>query len=223
MKKTIGVVPHGGLYTTELTNEDRYYFGNNYTRRIAACGALPLGTLPVDGVIDEDVLDSCDAFVICGGNKFWPYHFQVLHHAIATGKKVLGICQGMQVMNQYFLALENAKEDTPPLTLFNAQREGLAPVAGHHNRMVRDHEEESKHSVKLKDGSLIHRLVGEDSLRAVSVHRYHVVVPAQHVTVTGTAEDGTIEVIEHGGNLLGVQFHPEADEKLLSLFRWVCG
>jgi putative glutamine amidotransferase len=88
--------------------------------------------------------------------------------------------------------------------------------------MVRDHEEESKHSVKLKDGSLIHRLVGENALRAVSVHKYHIFLPAQHVTVTGTAEDGTIEVIEHGDNLLGVQFHPEADEKLLSLFRWLC-
>ena len=34
--KRIGIVAHGGLFTTELTNEDRYYFGNNYNKKAFA-------------------------------------------------------------------------------------------------------------------------------------------------------------------------------------------
>lgn len=223
MRKVIGVVAHGGLFTTELTNEDRYYFGNNYMKRIEACGGLPLGMLPTDGILDEAALDYCDAFVICGGSKFWPYHFQVLHHIEATGKKLLGICQGMQVMNQYFLAIENAPENTPPVELFSTPKPDLGSVEGHANRFLRDREEESKHAVSLVEGSLISRLVGgETALRALSAHKHCVATPSKHITVTGYAEDGTIEVIERGDYMLGVQFHPEADDKLISLFRWLC-
>jgi gamma-glutamyl-gamma-aminobutyrate hydrolase PuuD len=39
--------------------------------------------------------------------------------------------------------------------------------------------------------------------------------------VTGYAEDGTIEAIEYGDKIVGVQFHPEVDEKLLSLFSFL--
>ena len=119
--KKIGIVAHGGLFTTELTNEDRYYFGNNYNKRIAQCGGLPLGLLPSDGELNEKAFDQCDALLISGGNKLWPYHFQAVHHAVKTGKKLLSICLGMQTTNQYFLAVEAAEktaQSRPPLPCF---------------------------------------------------------------------------------------------------------
>ena len=223
--KKIGIVAHGGLFTTELTNEDRYYFGNNYNKRIAQCGGLPLGLLPSDGELNEKAFDQCDALLISGGNKLWPYHFQAVHHAVKTGKKLLSICLGMQTTNQYFLAVEAAEKngaEQTPFALFHTPRPDLGSVEGHCNQILRGREELCKHPVNLSAGSLIHRLVGKDSLKAASVHRYCVTTPSKYVTVTGYAPDGTIEVIEYKDHILGTQFHPEVDDELLCLFRWLC-
>ena len=42
------------------------------------------------------------------------------------------------------------------------------------------------------------------------------------LTVSGRTADGTIEVIEQGDKVLGVQFHPEMDDKLPQLMGWLC-
>lgn len=223
--KRIGIVAHGGLFTTELTNEDRYYFGNNYNKRIAQCGGLPLGLLPSDGELNEAAFDQCDALLISGGTKLWPYHFQAVHHAVKTGKKLLGICLGMQTTNQYFLSVEAAEEngtEQTPLALFHTPRPELGSVEGHCNQILRGREELCKHSVNLCQDSLIRQLVGADSLSAASVHKHCVAVPSKYVSVTGYAQDGTIEVIEYKDHILGTQFHPEVDDQLLCLFRWLC-
>ena len=225
MSKVIGIAAHGELFTTEVSNADRYYFGNNYNKRITECGGLPLGLLPSDAVLDERAFEHCDALLISGGTKVWPYQFQAIHHAVTTGKKLLGICLGMQSINLYFSSLETAEKNGTERTaaaLFETPRVDLGFVDGHYNGMLRGREEECKHAVDLVDGSLIRRLVGANRLRAVSVHKHCVATPSAHVTVAGYAEDGTIEVIEHGDNILGVQFHPEADDKLNCLFRWLC-
>ena len=39
------------------------------------------------------------------------------------------------------------------------------------------------------------------------------------LTVSALAEDGTIEAVECGDRILGVQFHPETDETLQHLFQ----
>lgn len=225
MSKTIGIVAHGGLYTTECTNEDRYYFGNNYTKRITECGGLPLGMLPADAELNEKAFNYCDALLISGGTALWPYQFQAVHHAVTTGKKLLGICLGMQTINSYFSSLENAKKEgleCTAATLFKTPRTPLGKVDGHLHRMIRDKEDECKHRVDLTEGSLIRKLIGADHLYGASVHKYCVTAPSKYVTVTGYAEDGTIEVIEYKDTILGTQFHPEADDKLSSLFCWLC-
>ncbi len=225
MKKTIGIVAHGGLFTTECTYEDRYYFGNNYNKRITECGGLPLGLMPSDAWLDEDAFERCDALLISGGTRIWPYQFQAVHHAVTSGKKLLGICLGMQTINLYFASLEAAEKDgteRSAAALFETPRPDLGNVDGHFLGMFRGREEDSKHRVNLTEGSLIRRLADADHLRAVSVHKHCVVTPSAHVAVTGYAEDGTIEVIEHSNTILGVQFHPEADDTLNGLFRWLC-
>ena len=45
--------------------------------------------------------------------------------------------------------------------------------------------------------------------------------PAEALTVAGRTDDGTIEALEFGEQMLGVQFHPEADDQNDALFQVV--
>ena len=103
MKKVIGIVPKGVLFDMEKSNmTDVYHLGNNYIKRITEAGAIPICLAPVDGRISKEQLELCDGFVVQGGTQMWPYHMQVLHHAVTTGKKYLGICLGMQMIHRYY-------------------------------------------------------------------------------------------------------------------------
>lgn len=225
MERIIGVVAPAAMGEDPNPRKDVYLFGNNYGNRIYDKGGIPLGILPSDGRVPEKVLEKMDAFVICGGHKFWPYHLQVVHHAVTTGKPLLGICLGMQSIYSYFRAMEyreaTGRYDEDIFVLHQerrAQGSGLHRVEGHLMEHLRGHEEETKQPVHLVPGSLIHRLTGKDTIMAGSFHNFVISPPPAPLTVTGTASDGTIDVIEYGEKILGVQFHPEIDRELLPIF-----
>ena len=83
---------------------------------------------------------------------------------------------------------------------------------------VRGGEDATKQAVILTPGSHIHRLTGQDVIYGGSFHRYAVSDVSPRLTVTGRSEDGTIDVVEYGEKILGVQFHPEIDRKLHGIF-----
>ena len=119
--RIIGIVPGAKLFGSEDLYADQYLFVNGYPKRILANGGTPVGILSSDGYAAQDSLALCDAFVFCGGARFYPYHFQVMEYAAKSGKPVLGICLGMQMMNTYFLVAEEAERrgwDGPLLALF---------------------------------------------------------------------------------------------------------
>ncbi len=235
MKKLIGVVPKGMLFDMEASSmTDKYELGNNYTRRVSEAGCIPVGLAPVDGWISEDILDSLDAFIVQGGTRIWPYHFQVIHHAVKRGKRCLGICLGMQLIHCYFSLREAAEETEPggdPVRRMyerfveeNAEYRLLERVDGHYSSpLVRGREDEVKHDLQIVPGTLLHRLVNGRSIRGATYHRWRVHDPVECLTVNARAEDGTIEGIEYGGYILGVQFHPEVDALLPELFDFLAG
>lgn len=123
--RIIGIVPGAKLFGSEDLYADQYLFVNGYPKRILANGGTPVGILSSDGYAVEDSLSLCDAFVFCGGARFYPYHFQVMEYAAKSGKPVLGICLGMQMMNTYFLVAEEAERrgwDGPLLALFEQMK-----------------------------------------------------------------------------------------------------
>lgn len=227
--KRIGIVPSADWMKTNSIYDDKYHFTNSYIQRMVRAGTLPVGVLPLDGRIGTPILDECDAFLIQGGSGIYGYHIDVMDHAVKNGKKVLGICLGMQTVHTYFAVCQEAREAgfTGSVTEFYLKRKSeigtyLKPVADHRApSMPRDNVDSTKHKVLLTPGSHIARLLGATEIMGASVHSFCVPSPAEGETVTGYAEDGTIEAVEAGETVIGTQFHPDVDDKLFELFAWL--
>jgi gamma-glutamyl-gamma-aminobutyrate hydrolase PuuD len=231
VKPVIGIVPTAHLFETDDFYKDNYIFVNNYAKRIAENGGVPMGLLADDAQAFPDALEICDAFVICGGARIFPYHFQTVEYAVKTGKRLLGICLGMQVIHSYFIVEDEAKKRgwTDSLTALYEQMKRekymfTRPVEHHWDvHMTRTTIEETKHAVTVTPGTLLSRLTNASVIRASTMHHYRVDAPSPQLTVSGRTADGTIEALEYGDRILGVQFHPEVDKTFSSLFRFVVG
>ena len=237
MKKIIGVVPSSNLGDMTKSNmNDHYKVGNNYTKRVAEAGCVPVGLTPVDYWLDEAALDLCDGFVVQGGPEFYPYHFQVVHHAFTHGKRYLGICLGSQLIYAYFVFRKMVEERGYEGDLVKAicdlrEEQGpeysvLRKVENHRSgAMVRGQEDDVKHDVNVVPGTLLHRIVGKDVVRAASYHYLDVPPDQNLVTINGWSAkgDGVVEGVEYGENMLGVQYHPEVDDLLSQLFLFLRG
>ena len=232
MKRIIGILPRGDLFEPEKASISDYYrLSNNYVKRVAEAGAIPVCLAPVDGRISREQLELCDGFIAQGGIKMWPYHFQTIHHAVTTGKRYLGICLGMQLIHRYYIlrkmVLEREMEgevDENIIHLFFDLKEGrdlLHPIEGHNlSGITREDTDCVKHEVDVVPGTVLHRLLGKAQIRAASFHNWRAENPAEELVVNARSVDGTdtIEGLENGSNILGVQFHPEVDDLLPELF-----
>lgn len=233
MKKTIGIVPRGELFDMEKsTMSDKYELGNNYIKRITEAGGIPMGVAPADGWISDEALEHFDGFIVQGGKTIWPYHFQIIHHAVTHGKRYLGVCLGMQLIHCYFSLRKMVEEQGQEgnliaqiYELFDLQKKEfdlIERVEGHYAKaMTRGKEDEAKHNVKIVSNTILHRLVNRDILRGATFHNWRVFDTVDFLTVNAWAEDGTIEGIEYDNNILGVQFHPEVDDFLPEIFAFL--
>ena len=230
-KKIVGIVPFSDPFNTDNVYADKYFLTNTYGQRAVDAGLNPIGVMPVDKKIQGSVLDLCDCFIIQGGSNIWEYQMEVVEHAVKTGKKLLGICLGCQTIQTYFYYAAEAEKAEWKGTVSSyyalnhlwhvdgAPNPALKSVEGHKNwTLPRGNEDATKHTVFIKEGTHLHRLVGQTEIMGASLHRFAVAEPAPGVLVNATAPDGTIEGIEVGENILGTQFHPDADRKLLSIF-----
>jgi len=232
--KIIGIVPATDpVDLTQSNRSDIYKLGNNYIKRATEAGFTPIGLAPADNWLTEEALDLCDAFLVQGGAEFYPYHFQVIHHAITHGKRYLGICLGQQLIYVY-LELKRRVEEMgyegdlvrAICAYLDAQGPNFSlqqPVAGHRcEQMPRGHEDVAKHDVTIVPGTLLHRVLGRDTMRIATFH--NLITPPTQTLVTINAWHGdVVEGTEYGENILGVQGHPEVDTLLPELFAFLAG
>ena len=129
----------------------------------------------------------------------------LLRAFLAADKPVLGICRGIQVMNAVLGG--DLYQDIKPF-------EHL-PHNDHWAKV---------HTVTVRRGTLLSRILGQDTVLVNSQHHQAVDRIAPGFTLAALSEDGIVEAIEKpdAGFCLGVQWHPEwlsdADPAMQSLF-----
>ena len=235
MKKMIGIAPASLIGNPEEScMQDFYQLGNNYTKRVTEAGCIPIGLAPADNWLGEEILELCDGFLVQGGDEFYPYHFQIIHHAVTRGKKYLGICLGQQLIYVYF-ALRRMLEEQgfqgdlvkEICAYLDRQPSGFSlqkKVQGHLSKFPRrGDEDDAKHDVNIVPNTLLHRVLGRDSMRLCSFHTLNTPPTQNLVTINAWSAkgDGVVEGTEYGDHILGVQGHPEADDLLPELFAFL--
>jgi putative glutamine amidotransferase len=194
-----------------------YALRANYTDSIAAAGGLPVA-LPHDPALAPDMLDRLDGLVVTGGafdvnpalygqaeihatvtlkDRRTAAELALVKGALDRNMPVLGICGGEQLLA---VALGGTLiQHIPDTVLHPLEHEQSNP------------RNEPGHTVTLAPGTLLHRIVGQDSMRVNSAHHQAVATTGPHATVNATAPDGVIEGVEDARYrfCLGVQWHPE--------------
>lgn len=170
--------------------------------------------IPLGYTEDEEQLkayaDLCDGFLFSGGVDVHPKHYgeeitadnvevdekrdsfemAMFPHAMASGKPMLGICRGVQVMNVCRGG-----------TLYQH-------MDGHRQEQPGSIHEQKLHLTK---GGYLQRLTGLDEIRVNTFHHQNVKALAAGLLAEAVSEDGYIEALRDPNHpfFLGVQFHPE--------------
>ena len=172
----------------------------NYVNAVSECGAEPI-------LNEEDY--GCDGLIICGGTDIHPSYygeentncgyidderdereFEITKRFIETGKPILGICRGHQLLNIIFGGnliqhVSNASD--------HKQHDGI----------------DSVHTIKANPKSILYNLYG-DYFFVNSSHHQAINQLGEGLIPTAFSADGLIEATEHVSKpYLTVQFHPE--------------
>jgi putative glutamine amidotransferase len=204
-------------------DEQALLLPRSYVLAIQRAGGLAV-MLPIDDAAEQDpaqMLGLIDGLVLAGGADIDPASYGQKAHETTTGTvperdafeialvraaiersmPVLGICRGMQLIN---------------VALGGTLLQHLPERFGHHeHRRVVGSFDGADHDVEVRDGTLAMRVVGEHHHATKSHHHQGVDRLGDGLEVSGTsAMDGLPEAIELTGArfVLGVQWHPEADE-----------
>lgn len=216
--------------------DDLYTINPDYldgVERAGSHGVLVGHVATVDEA--KRVLGRCDGLILSGGNDVDPSMYGAsntasiapdrradisdiacLHAARSLGLPVLAICRGAQILNVAFGGTLHQEVWGRP--------QHPARDEGGEAAVTADRFLANRHSVTLAPGSRIEALFGCEQIDTNSLHHQAADQIGTALVVTGSASDGTVEVIEHETEpLIGVQWHPERmlDEGHQVLFDWL--
>ena len=217
-----------GIIGNHFVINDRYPVHTGGTMNsdavVEVSGGMPL-IIPADPryVSVDELLDTCDGFVLTGGRpnvhpseygeEETPAHgafdrgrdavtLPLIRACVARGQPFLGICRGFQEVN---VALGG--------TLYPEIRD--LPGRMNH-RMPPDGQLEEqfalRHPVRFAEGGVFHRLMGSVEVMTNTLHGQGIARASDHIVIDGHAPDGTPEAIyvrDAPGFTLAVQWHPE--------------
>jgi putative glutamine amidotransferase len=196
----------------------------SYIDAVQQAGGMAV-MLPVDPAVEADpaeALDLLDGLMLAGGADIDPasygeqahpetvgtvperdsFEIAVARAALEREMPVLGVCRGMQLLN---------------VARGGTLIQHLPERYGHHeHRRVPGSFDGADHFVRLAEGSLAERAAGEARHSTKSHHHQGIERIGDGLVVSGWAElDDLPEAIEDPAMpfVLGVQWHPEADEQ----------
>ena len=239
-KPKIAVVCHRG----EIPEPNRVLpdsIGTTYISAIVKAGGLPF-LIPLDYPLEDlsVIRESFDGLLLTGGGDVETRRYNGIEHpsvscvwpvrdeietrlyriAIETGWPVFGICRGVQIMNVAAggKLYSDISDQVPTHRFIHPQ-----PVGTPRDKLV--------HSVKIEPDTLLHRIIGKDSIPVNSFHHQAVSIPGEGMVISAISEDGIIEALENPAHpfVLGVQWHPECMQqyddqmKLFRAFTEACG
>lgn len=206
-----------------MWDQEAVLLSRSYVEAVQDAGALVLMLAPDELLLEDpgEVLDLLDGLVLAGGADIDPgsygeqvhpetvdtvperdrFEIALVRAAIERDLPVLGICRGMQLINVAYGG-----------TLL----QHLPERFGHHEHLrVPGTFDGADHDVDLVEGTLAARAAGENHHATKSHHHQGVDRLGKGLQISGSsAMDGLPEAIEMPDRrfVLGVQWHPEADE-----------
>ena len=207
---------------------------NSYALSVLEAGGLPV-LLPVVTDIEalRDIVSRLDGLLLSGGGDINPlygneepipalqdvdaardqYDFTLVKLATDRCIPIFGICRGHQVINLAFggTNYQDIHTQRQTATLKHSQTIGR---------------EYGSHTARIEEGSLLHHILGTESLAVNSFHHQAIRDVAPGFRASAMAPDGIVEAMEGmpGHNVFSVQWHPEKmavrpDEQMRKLFR----
>ena len=217
-KPRIGIA--GNIFAMEsgpVPGIERAYVNDDYIQALEKAGGVPI-LLPV--VNHEECIltqiESCSGLLFPGGQDIHPkyyaneahfpledvnsrvdeYQLKLIRSALESGKPILGICRGHQLLNVACggTLLQDLSE-APDRCLNHSQN-------GEQNEIM--------HQVRTSSGSPLEHLLGSE-FWVNSNHHQVIRDVGAGLTVIATAPDGVIEAVlmRNRDFVLGVQWHPE--------------
>ena len=187
----------------------RIYMTSKYIASLHCAGASVRLIRMTDPKLEEKLL-ACDGLLLPGGGDIEPGRYgqtpvekcgkpdllrdetewKILAAFLPTGKPILGICRGTQVLNAFLGG--TLHQDISNHSAFKDRASGT-------------------HNVTLVPGSKLASILGQASVFVNSMHHQATDTPAPGFAVSARSTDGTIEAQELEGHpfCIGVQWHPE--------------
>jgi putative glutamine amidotransferase len=206
-----------------MWDQEAVLLSRSYVEAVQSAGALVLMLAPDRVLLEnpDEVLELLDGLVLAGGADIDPssygeqthpetvdtvperdrFEIALVRAAIERDLPVLGICRGMQLIN---------------VACGGTLLQHLPEHFGHHEHLrVPGTFDGADHDVDLVAGTLAARAAGETHHATKSHHHQGIDRLGEGLRISGcSAVDGLPEAIERPGRrfVLGVQWHPEADE-----------
>ena len=208
-----------------------YALRQNYCDAVAAVGGLPL-PLPHEPELAGAYLDLIDGLLVTGGafdvdpglfgdqsvhatvklkQRRTAFELAIVRGALEHDMPVFGICGGQQLLHVVLGG-----------RLIQHIPDAVPDCLAHEQPNPRN---EPGHEVAIVPGTLLHRLVGADSLPVNSAHHQAAADEPPGVVINARSADGVIEGMEAPAYrfCLGVQWHPEffisdGDRRLFEAF-----
>lgn len=230
-----------GIIAPRFTGEDNPFndytrFVDNFPKRIVEAGGIPIGILFPDNKFNIDTLDLCDGFLFQGGPTIYSSQINTVHYALQKNKPILGICLGFQTMLGYEWVRDEFGDNIPTYeeieSFFKPEDEVnfIEKKQGHDNLnpFYLSKLEKSKHEILLDKNSILAKIFECTYLNMPSLHTWSgedriLTENKPHIfKVVGRSSDGNMEAIESTNPnwwAVGVQFHPELEDKNMKLFK----